>query len=114
MVKSEIIGKRLKIAREQAGLSQSQVAKMLNLHRPTISEMEAGRRKLSAEELAQLSKIYDVRITWLACADDDDVDERRDRIEIAARKLSKMNSEELDELLDLLSTLRQNDDPTKL
>lgn len=113
MDKSEAIGKRLKLAREQAGLSQSQVAKMLDVHRPTISEMEAGRRKLSADELAQLSRIYDVRMTWLACADEDDVDERRDRIEIAARKLSKMSSDELDELLNLLSTLRQDDDSTK-
>ena len=41
--KSSGIGGRLRMAREMAGLSQSQVAKMLSLHRPSISEMEAGR-----------------------------------------------------------------------
>ena len=62
MSELETLAKRLRIARKQAGLSQGQVAQMLNLHRPTISEMEAGRRKVSAEELNQLSQIYDVDI----------------------------------------------------
>lgn len=110
MEKSTIIGQRLRMAREQAGLSQSQVAKMLGVHRPTISEMEAGRRKVSAEEIGRLSKIYDVRMEWLAVAKDDETDERRDRIELAARQLSKMSNEDLDNLMTLLSTLRQNQD----
>lgn len=112
MDKSTIIGQRLRMAREQAGLSQSQVAKMLGLHRPTISEMEAGRRKVSAEELGRLSEIFDVRIEWLAASQNDDTDERRDKIELAARQLSKMSEEDLDNLLSLLSTLRQSDDET--
>ena len=51
----EIIASRLKIAREMAGLSQNQVAKMLGMKRPAISEIEAGRRKVSADEIAQLA-----------------------------------------------------------
>ncbi len=110
MNKSVDIGKRLRLAREQAGLSQSQVAKLLGVHRPTISEMEAGRRKVTAEELSELARIYDVRMGWLAVADEVNVDERKDRIEFAARQLSKMSDEDLDKLLNLLSTLRQEDD----
>jgi transcriptional regulator with XRE-family HTH domain len=107
MNKSVDIGKRLRLAREQAGLSQSQVAKLLGVHRPTISEMEAGRRKVTAEELSELARIYDVRMGWLAVVDEVNVDERKDRIEFAARQLSKMSDEDLDKLLNLLSTLRQ-------
>jgi transcriptional regulator with XRE-family HTH domain len=110
MNKSVDIGKRLRLAREQAGLSQSQVAKLLGVHRPTISEMEAGRRKVTAEELSELARIYDVRMGWLAVVDEVNVDERKDRIEFAARQLSKMSDEDLDKLLNLLSTLRQEDD----
>ena len=42
----EEIGGRLRMARETAGLSQGQVAKRLKMHRPTISEIEAGRRRV--------------------------------------------------------------------
>lgn len=106
----QTIKERLKLARVQAGLSQSQVAKMLDVTHSTVSEMEAGRRQLSAEELAQLSKIYDVRMMWLACADEDDVDDRRNQIASTIRT-THMSVSELSDLLDLLVTLRQDNDP---
>lgn len=58
------LAERLRIAREQAGLSQGQTAKLLDLHRPTISEIEAGRRKVKAEELAQFGEAYGVSVAW--------------------------------------------------
>ena len=56
------IASRLKAAREQAGLTQAQVAKILGLHRPSISEIEAGRRSVSAEELVTLAETYGVSV----------------------------------------------------
>ena len=41
-----------------SGLSQAQVAKMLDLQRPSITEMEAGNRAVSAEELVNLAEIF--------------------------------------------------------
>ncbi len=38
---------------------------MMGMHRPTISEMEAGNRKISAEELTKLADLYDTKIVWL-------------------------------------------------
>jgi transcriptional regulator with XRE-family HTH domain len=104
--RKEAIAKRLALARKQAGLTQSQVAKMLGVHRPTISEMEAGRRRVSADELAQLSDIYGVSITWLV--GDDESDPEDDRIELAARELSKLDPDDLDRVLSLLASLRQS------
>nr|MDQ3081556.1 helix-turn-helix transcriptional regulator [Gemmatimonadota bacterium] len=57
--KTATIPARLRAAREAAGLSQGQVAKLMKMHRPTISEMEAGNRRISAEELAKLANLYD-------------------------------------------------------
>ena len=51
---------RLREARKVAGLSQGQVAKLLAMHRPTISEIEAGNRRVSAEELTKFAETYDV------------------------------------------------------
>ena len=56
--KKEIIASRIREARKMAGLSQGQVARMLELRRPSISEAEAGRRNVSAEELTKLADSY--------------------------------------------------------
>ncbi len=102
--KREEIAGRLRAAREQAGLSQGQVAKLLDFQRPTISEIEAGRRKTSAEELARFAEIYDVSLDWLvnetaAVADP--------KVELAARELGKLKPDDLDMVLKLLRTMKR-------
>jgi transcriptional regulator with XRE-family HTH domain len=104
--KREAIANRLKAARERAGLTQGQVAKKLGLHRPSVSEIEAGRRGVSAEEIAAMAKLYNVGADWLIDAEDSDP--VRDRLELAARELSKLKKKDLDRLLDLLGSLRQH------
>jgi transcriptional regulator with XRE-family HTH domain len=105
--KKAAIASRLALAREQAGLSQGQVAKILGLHRPSISEAEAGRRSVSAEELTKLAEIYGVSVSWLACSETETPDPAQDRIELAARELAKLKKADLDRVLDLLSALRK-------
>jgi len=103
------IASRMATARKNAGLSQGQVAKELKMHRPTISEIEAGRRKLAADELSRFSSLYGVDIGWLGCSDSTQVDENRDRLELAARELSKLKEEDLNKVIELLSALRPSD-----
>jgi transcriptional regulator with XRE-family HTH domain len=103
--KRQAIAARLRAAREQAGLSQGQAAKVVGLHRPAISEIEAGRRGVSAEELAALADAYGVDANWLVAAAE--ADPVRDRMELAARELSKLKGEDLERLLLLLSTLKR-------
>src|SRR5712692_6304557 len=59
------LAERLREARTAAGLSQGQVAKKLGMHRPTVTEIEASRRKVSAEELRQFADLYGVSKDWL-------------------------------------------------
>jgi transcriptional regulator with XRE-family HTH domain len=95
---------RLRIAREQAGLSQGQIARLLKMHRPTISEIEAGRRKVKADELAQFAEAYGVSVAWLtSTTEEEDVD---DRVVLAARELSALDKDDLDKVLRFLGTLR--------
>jgi transcriptional regulator with XRE-family HTH domain len=102
----EQIAARLRTAREAAGLSQGQVAKLLKLHRPTISEIEAGRRRVAGEELAQFATLYGVSVLWLTTASGES-DAAEDRILLAARELSKMKDQDLDRLMSLLVMLRK-------
>lgn len=57
---------RIKEAREFLGFSQEEVSKYLGLHRPAISEIEAGNRRVHAEELLKLSKLLCRSVAWLA------------------------------------------------
>src|SRR6266487_1109678 len=59
------LGQRLRHAREDAGLSQAQAAKLLGLHRPAITEIEAESRKVSAGELRNFASLYHVSTSWL-------------------------------------------------
>lgn len=104
----EEIGARLRTARELAGLSQAQVAKMISLHRPSVSEMEAGRRSVSAKELTKLAKIYDVNLSWLAGADPDEQIES-DKIRLAARELAKLKPADYKRMIHLLRVLRSDE-----
>jgi len=109
--KRSLIAERLKEARKLAGLSQGHVAKMLGLHRPSVSEMEAGNRRVSADELARLAGIYDVNVTWLLGEAPDTLDAQDPRLELAARELTKLKPDDLDRLLKLLAAMRT--DPTQ-
>ena len=95
---------RLRSAREAAGLTQAQVAKKLHLHRPTLSEIEAGRRRVTADELRAMAEVYGVSLEWLASGHSDGQADAR--ILMAARQLGKLKPADLDRLIALLRTLR--------
>lgn len=105
------IARRLALARQQAGLSQGQVAKLVDVHRPTISEMESGRRRVAADELAQLASIYGVDVSWLMNGTTSS--ESDDRIALAARELAKLKPDDLDRVMGLLKTLKHNSGSNK-
>lgn len=107
--RKQIIAARAREARRLAGLSQNQVAGLMGLHRPSISEAEAGRRNFTAGELAKLAKIYDVKVSWLMGEDAERLDIHDDRLQLAARELRKLKSEDLDRLLTILAAMREHE-----
>ncbi len=111
VAKRALIAERLKEARKLAGVSQGHVAKILGLHRPSISEIEAGNRRVSAHELSRLAEIYDVSIAWLLGETPDTLDAQDPRLELAARELTKLKPDDLDRLLKLLAAMRTDSTP---
>ena len=97
----EQIAERLKEARIMSGLSQENAAKILNIQRPAISEIESGRRKVSAEEIISFSKLYRVSTTWLLLKEEIDT-EMDEQTKVAARELGKMSETDRKKLLELL------------
>lgn len=52
------LGERLRRSREFLGLSQGEVAEALSIPRPSVTHIEAGRRKVSTLELRRLARLY--------------------------------------------------------
>jgi transcriptional regulator with XRE-family HTH domain len=98
------IGDRLRQAREAAGLSQGQAAKLLGMHRPSITEIENESRKVSAGELKQFAELYHVSMEWLANADF----KANNKIKLAARKLTGLKEEDLDTIMRIIDSFRKS------
>lgn len=97
---------RLREARRLSGLSQAQVAKFMNWHRPTVSQIESAERNVSTEELKEFSRIYDVNISWLLeGAGETGLQEAR--LQLAARELQKLKPTDLDRLLQVIASMRR-------
>jgi transcriptional regulator with XRE-family HTH domain len=101
------IAARIREARQMAGLSQAQVAHVLGLSRPSISEIESGGRRVGALELSRLANAFDVSVPWLLGESEGGGAVDDPRLRLAARELSKLKPEELDRLLSLLSRMRR-------
>lgn len=106
--RKKLIATRIREARLAAGLSQGQVAKLMDLHRPSVTEIETGNRKVSAEEIRQLADIFDVTPSYLLGETPDTLSADDPKIQLAARELQKLDPEALDKLLHALAMFRND------
>jgi transcriptional regulator with XRE-family HTH domain len=106
MTTDEGIGERLRLARDAAGLTQAQAAKKMNMHRPTISEIEAGRRRVSTEEAKAFADLYGADLDWLITGASPDAG-TDGKLLLAARQLSKLKDADLDRLMKLLRVMKK-------
>lgn len=102
-----LISSRLAIARQQAGLSQAQVARILDIPRPSISEIEANRRRVAADELVRFAELYCVDIEWLTGKDTEGVDPLRDKLQLAARNIASLKDDDIEKVIGLLESLKR-------
>ncbi len=78
------LGQRLRHLRELAGLSQNELAKRANVHRPLISVLESGKQRSVTLETAQrLAQALGVTLDFLAGPGDDEDDEEAPRRRVA-------------------------------
>jgi|SRR5579885_478564 Zn-dependent peptidase ImmA (M78 family)/transcriptional regulator with XRE-family HTH domain len=52
------LGRRLRRAREACGLTQEEVAEQMGISRPTVAQMELGKRAVNSVELDRLAYLY--------------------------------------------------------
>ncbi|MCK4359058.1 MAG: DUF4065 domain-containing protein [Candidatus Cloacimonetes bacterium] len=65
------LGKRIKKLRDEAGLSQEKFSQMLKMKRVSISQIENGVRKLTAEEIAKIATLFNISTDALLNLEED-------------------------------------------
>lgn len=93
------MNERLKQKRKYLKLSQEFVARQMNFSRPTISAIESGQRKVTADELDRFSKLYGVTTEELMHGKVSD-DAATDMFARAFSELSEIDKKEIMNLID--------------
>lgn len=55
-----MIHEKIKQLRIQSSLSQDELARVIGISRPTLSQIELGERKLKADEVQRLASIFEI------------------------------------------------------
>jgi transcriptional regulator with XRE-family HTH domain len=59
------LARKIRYLREQAEISQEELARKLGLNRPSLSQIERGERKVTADELVRFGKLFRVSVDSL-------------------------------------------------
>lgn len=101
----QMLGTRLKEAREYLELSQDEVARVLGIPRSAISMIEAGQRKVDALELKQLADLYQRAISHFTDATGTE-SAMPDAVQHLARAAATLSDRDRAELLRFAEFLR--------
>ena len=93
---------RIKQLRTQLHLSQDYVARYLGINRSTYTQMENGKRKVLADEVAKLSVLFGVSADSLL--NDDDVSQPAT---VFARSFDRLDERDQEEIMNLIRIKEQ-------
>lgn len=101
----ELLGRRLREAREALGLPQSAVADHLDIPRPSVSDIEAGRRRVSFLELKRLAALYRRPLSFFA-GDEAGIPEDDETAHVLYRTTSELSENDRRQVLRFAQFLR--------
>ena len=88
---------RLKYYRTQLNLTQEYVASYLGVNRAAVTQMENGKRKVSADEISKFSKLFGVSADILLNGE-----EVSQPTTVFARSFERLNERDQAEILNLI------------
>lgn len=89
------IGRRISEIRKHKGFSQDDLAKMLNMSRPSLTQIELGNRNLTVLELIDISNILSISIDKILANKDNLEEELVEQEELDKSKESRISVPEL-------------------
>lgn len=98
----QALGERLRSAREYIGYSQAEVARVLDVSRPAVTNMEQGRRKVSGLELAALARLYRRPYAYFLGESADELDPTVQALFRAAKDLSTQDRRQVVQFAEFL------------
>ena len=107
------LGRRLREAREYLGLSQEQVADHLGIPRPSVSTIEAGKRRITFLELKRLAALYRRPLDYFSDDVPASTDETTDALFRTAQELSTADREQVLRFAQFLRTAGPAKPPTR-
>jgi transcriptional regulator with XRE-family HTH domain len=96
---------RLATAREKAGLSRSQVSRLIDFWPINLELVESGAVPLEMEHFLKLCELYDVSEIWVLTGNNPYFDPA---LAVAAAQRNGMPEDEMRNFLEGLAMLRQN------
>lgn len=66
------IGGRVKSLREQKGLSQEELAALIEVSRPVVTKIEGGKKAINSLELRRIADVLSVSVDELTCPVNED------------------------------------------
>ena len=60
-----MIAEKIKKLRTDAGLSQEELARLIGISRPTLSQIELGERELKSQEISRFAEIFEMPVSEL-------------------------------------------------
>jgi transcriptional regulator with XRE-family HTH domain len=105
------LGERLRESREFLGLSQQEVADLLEVTRPAITNIETGKRKVSTLELREFARLYRKPYEWLI-GEATDPTPTEDELTLALyRTSSELSERDREQLLRFAQFLSEAGEP---
>lgn len=100
---NEAIGKKIRTAREEAGYSQLDLAKLIGFETATaISLIESGERKISAENIASLAKALHKDVKFFFGQTEQVMD-----VKVALRADKDLNKEDQDAIMRFIELAKK-------
>lgn len=88
---------RIKVCRNKLHLSQEYVANYMAMNRATITQIELGKRKVTAEELAKFGSLFGISADALLHGENIEMPAT-----IFARSFSELDEKDQDEIMSLM------------
>lgn len=99
------IGIRLKEARNNVGMYQEDAARSMEMSRPTLSAIEAGKRAVTAEEIKDFAGLYHVTTNWLLFGADQEEENRMQKLGAYYQLLMKLSGQEQKEVIQFMKQI---------
>lgn len=100
------LGEKLKQIRKSKGMSQEQLALLLNINRNYLSRIENGKSEPTASVLKHIAQIFNIDLNSLLDAQKQ-IEENYEKIKYIVENCKHLHTKDLDFIIRIISIMRE-------